>query len=128
MWSEFCIKKKKEIRMTVLYRRARYLFSTYYYKITLERNTATVESLCVPLFQREKCLELKHYSRNITSQKNDFEQDVYNPSKKIAKEEYQRNLDKAFRGNIKVKTNGKVVQTPSLIADMIGSRMRSGKN
>ena len=114
--------------MTVLYRRARYLFSTYYYKIILERNTATVESLCIPHFLREKCLDLKQYSRNITSQKNDFEQDVYNPSKKIIKADYQNNLDKAFRGSIKVKTNGVIVQTPSLVAEITGPRVRSGRN
>ena len=114
--------------MTVLYRRARYLFSTYYYKIILEKNTAIVESLCIPHFLRERCLDLKHYSRNITSQKNDFELDIYNPSKKIAKEDYQKNLDKAFRGNIKIKTNGVIVQTPSLVADITGPRVRSGRN
>lgn len=114
--------------MTVLYRRTRYLFSTYYYKIILEKNTATVESVCVPRFLKERCLELKHYSRNISSQKNDFEQDVYNSSKKISKQEYQLVLDKAFRGEIKVKTNGVLVQTPSLVVDIAVRGVRTGRS
>ncbi|RYG30594.1 MAG: hypothetical protein EOO01_36510 [Chitinophagaceae bacterium] len=114
--------------MTVLYRKTRYLFSTYYYKITLERNIASVESLCIPVFRKEKCLELKQYSRNITSQKNDFEQDVYNPSKKSSQEEYQASYDKAFRGDLKIKMNGAIVETPTLVRDLIVPRVRSNKN
>ena len=114
--------------MTVLYRKTRYLFSTYYYKNLLEKNIASVESLCVPIFRKEKCIELKQFSRNITSQKHDFEQDVYNPSKKITKEEYQLNYDKAFRGDLKVKLNGKIVETPLLIAGIVKPRIRSDKN
>jgi hypothetical protein len=114
--------------MTVLYRKTRYLFSTYYYKISLEKNLATVESVCIPLFRRERCFELKQYSRNITSQKHDFEQDVYNPSKKITKDVYQSNYDKAFRGDLKVRLNGHVVETPSLVAGMVTPHIRSNKN
>ncbi|HTE27323.1 hypothetical protein [Flavitalea sp.] len=114
--------------MTVLYRKTRYLFSTYYYKISLEKNIATVESLCMPLFSKENCLEMKQYSRNVTSQKSDFEKDVYNPSKKISSDEYQLKYDKAFRGKMKIKLNGKVVETPSLVAGMTTVRIRSNKN
>ena len=114
--------------MTVLYRKTRYLFSTYYYKISLEKSTASVESLCVPIFKKEKCFELKQYSRNITSQKHDFEQDIYNPSKKITKEEYQLTYDKAFRGDLKVKLNGTIIETPSLIEGLVAPRIRSNKN
>jgi hypothetical protein len=114
--------------MTVLYRKARYLFSTYYYKITLERNIACVESLCVPLLRRENCFELKQYSRNISTQKNDFEQEVYNPSKKITQEEYQRSFDKAYRGNLRIKLNGNTIETPTLIAQIIKPGVQSGKN
>ncbi|MET0244451.1 MAG: hypothetical protein ABW174_13320, partial [Flavitalea sp.] len=87
--------------MTVLYRKARYLFSTYYYRITLERNIAVVESICIPHLQSTCALDLREYSRNISTEKNDFEQDIYNPSKKISKELYQEKYDRAFRGNIK---------------------------
>ena len=114
--------------MTVMYRRTRYLFTTYFYKISLEKNIATVESLCVPLFGQEKSFDLKQYSRTITSQKNDFEQDVYNPSKKITRYEFQKQFDKAFRGNLKIKLDGKVVETPSLIAGMVAPRVRTGRN
>jgi hypothetical protein len=114
--------------MTVLYRKTRYLFSTYYYKISLEKNIATVESLCVPLFSKEKCLEMKQYSRNVISQKSDFEKDVYNPSKKITRDEYQMKFDLAFRGNLKIKLDGKTVETPSLVAGMTTGRIRSNKN
>jgi hypothetical protein len=114
--------------MTVLYRKTRYLFSTYYYKISLEKNVASVESLCVPLFKKDRCFELKQYSRNITSQKNDFEQDIYNPSKKITRYEFQTQYDKAFRGNLKIKLDGRIVETPSLIAGLVAPRVRTGKN
>ena len=114
--------------MTVLYRKTRYLFSTYYYKISLEKNIATVESLCIPHFSKANSLEMKQYSRNVTSQKSDFEKDVYNPSKKISKDEFQSTYDKAFRGDIKVKLNGKVVETPTLLAGMTTVRSRSNKN
>ncbi len=114
--------------MTVLYRKTRYLFSTYFYKITLEKNVAIVESLCFPLFKKERCFEMRQYSRKISSQKNDFEQDVYNPSKKIAKELYQDKYDQAFRGNLKIKMNGALVETPTLVADIIAPRIRTGKN
>lgn len=114
--------------MTVLYRKTRYLFTTYYYKISLETNIASVESVCVPLFRKETCFELRQFSRNVTSQKNDFEQDVYNPSKKITKEEYQLNYDKAFRGDLKVKLNGKIVETPTLVAGMVKPKIGSNKN
>lgn len=114
--------------MTVLYRKTRYLFSTYYYKITLEKNVATVESLCFPFFKSERCFEMRQYSRNISSQKNDFEQEVYNPSKKISKDEYQDRYDKAFRGSLKIKMNGSVIETPTLVADIISPKMRSDRN
>ncbi|MHA4844710.1 hypothetical protein ACX0G7_11125 [Flavitalea antarctica] len=114
--------------MTVLYRKTRYLFSTYYYKISLEKNVATVEALCVPFFSAQKCLEMKQYSRNVTSQKSDFEKEVYNPSKKISKDEYQMRYDKAFRGDLKIKLNGQTVETPSMVADMTTTRIRSNKN
>jgi hypothetical protein len=114
--------------MTVLYRKTRYLFSTYYYKISLEKNIATVESLCIPHFSKANCLEMKQYSRNVTSQKSDFEKDVYNASKKISRDEFQSNYDKAFRGDIKVKLNGKVIETPILLAGMTTVRSRSNKN
>ena len=114
--------------MAVLYRKTRYLFSTYYYKIILEKNIATVEALCVPLFSKQICLEMKQYSRNVTSQKSDFEKDVYNPSKKISKDVYQAKYDKAFRGNLKIKLNGEIVGTPSLVAGMTTVRIRSSKN
>jgi hypothetical protein len=104
------------------------LFSTYYYKISLEKNLAIVESLCVPIFKKENCFELKEYSRNITSQKHDFEQDVFNPSKKITKDRYQSQFDKAFRGLLKIKLNGSVVETPSLIAEIVSPKIRSNKN
>jgi hypothetical protein len=114
--------------MTVLYRKTRYLFSTWYYKISLERNMASVESICVPRFSKDICLELKQYSRNVCSQKNDFEQDVYNPSKKITRDEYQSRYDKAFRGNLKIKLNGRVVQTPGVVAGLTTNRIRSNRN
>jgi len=114
--------------MTVLYRKTGYLFSTWYYKISLEKNIASVESICVPRFKKDVCLELRQYSRNITSQKNDFEQDVYNPSKKITRDEYQARYDKAFRGNLKIKLNGKVVETPGLVAGMVTNRIRTNRN
>ena len=114
--------------MTVMYRKTRYLFTTYYYKISLEKNIASVESLCVPLFRQEKSFDLKQYSRNITSQKNDFEQDIYNPSKKITRYEFQKQFDKAFRGNLKIKMDGKIVEMPSLIASLVSPRVRTGKN
>jgi hypothetical protein len=114
--------------MTVLYRKTRYIFSTYYYKISLEKNIASVESLCVPLFGKERSFELNQYSRDITSQKNDFEQDIYNPSKKITRYEYQTQFDKAFRGDLKIKLEGKTIETPTLIAGLVSPRVRSGKN
>ena len=118
----------KRCCMTVLYRKTRYLFSTWYYKISLEKNVASVESICVPRFTSSCCFELKQYSRNVTSQKNDFEQDVYNPSKKISRDEYQARYDKAFRGDIKIKLNGKIVETPSLVAGMTTTRIRPNRN
>lgn len=104
--------------MTVLFRKSRYLFATYYYKIYMDRQMITVESICVRLFKKERCFELLEFNRYIRSQKKDFEENVFNPSRKLAAYEYQKQYDKAFSGPLKTKINGVEIKTPVLLEEL----------
>ena len=104
--------------MTVLFRKSRYLFATYYYKIYMEQRTITVESICVRLFKKERIYELLEYNRYSPAQKKNFEEEVFNPSTKLAAYSYQKQYDKAFSGPLKTKINGKEIKTPMLLEEL----------
>jgi hypothetical protein len=104
--------------MTVLFRKSRYLFATYYYKIYMEQRTITVESICVKLFKKERIYELLEYNRYSSAQKKKFEEEVFNPSRKLAAFVYQKQYDKAFSGPLKTLINGREIKTPVLLEEL----------